>query len=183
MHPLVDLVAPAVELQLEVGLVREPPSRLEIRAHEPVRALQHPFGLRVGRRQDHPTDAELPAETGKRIGRPASAGVDRALPVPDQFLGQHPDPLERPAETPEHVRRLFREHQRARDDARPTQLDGHHVAAARLPVADRDRLSRLPQVALHQLPRAIHRTLERAPYQEPRPHLPHIVVEDVLPPV
>ena len=139
-----------------------------------------PLACGSAARQDHPADAELPAERGERVGRAAAAGVDRALPVPDQLLRQRPDPPQRATQPPEHIRRLLREHQRARNHARPAQLDGHHVAAAGLPVADRDRLARLPQIALHQLPGPIDRALERAPHQEPRPHLAHVIVEDRL---
>ena len=57
---------------------------------------------------------------------------------------------------------------------------GHHPAAALLPVPDRDQLPRLPQIALHQLARPIDRPLERPLDQEPRPDLPHVVVEDRL---
>src|SRR5437588_13017916 len=52
---------------------------------------------------------------------------------------------------------------------------------AGLPVADRDRLTRLPQVALHQLARPVHRTLKPPADQKPRPHRPHVLVEDRLP--
>ena len=40
MHPPVGLLGPRVEPVLEVEMVREHPARLEVRAHEPVRALQ-----------------------------------------------------------------------------------------------------------------------------------------------
>ena len=33
--------------------------------------LEHAFGLRVGCSEDQPADAELPAEAGEGIGRPA----------------------------------------------------------------------------------------------------------------
>src|SRR5207248_7990898 len=54
------------------------------------------------------------------------------------------------------------------------------VAAACLAVPDRDRRPRLPQITLRQLPRPIQRALERPPYQKPRPHLAHVLVEDRL---
>jgi len=38
MHPLVDPVAPAVELALEVEVIREPSTRLEVGAQKPVRS-------------------------------------------------------------------------------------------------------------------------------------------------
>src|SRR5207248_8774249 len=51
---------------------------------------------------------------------------------------------------------------------------------AGLPVTDRDQPTRLPQIALHQLPRPIDRALERARYEEPRTDLPDVVIEDRL---
>jgi len=114
MHPLVDAVAPAVELQLEVGRVREPPARLEVGAHEPVRALQQPLGLRVPGVEDHPANAELAAKGGERLRGTAERG-DRALAVPDELLGQRADPAEAAAQAPEDVRRLLGEDQRAGD--------------------------------------------------------------------
>jgi len=145
-----------------------------------MRPLQHPVRLRVSSGQDHPADAELTAEAGEGIRWAATAGVDRGLTVPDQLLRQHPDPLKRAAEPAEHVRRLLREDERPGEDTRPAQLDGHDVAAAGMPVPDRDRFARLPQITLRQLPRPIHGALERAPNQEPGPPLAHVVVEDRL---
>ena len=57
---------------------------------------------------------------------------------------------------------------------------GHHPATAPLPVPDRDLLGRLPQIALHQLPRPIDRPLKRPRRQEPRPDLADIVIKDRL---
>src|SRR5206468_7010023 len=48
MHPLIDPVAPAVELVLKIERVREPAPRHEVGAHEPVRALENPLRLRIG---------------------------------------------------------------------------------------------------------------------------------------
>ena len=47
-------------------------------------------------------------------------------------------------------------------------------------MTDRQRLSGLPQIALHQLPRPIHSALERAPDEKPRPDLANVIVEDRL---
>ncbi len=47
MHPPVDAITPTVELRLEVEVVREPSARLEVGAHEPVRALEDPLRLRL----------------------------------------------------------------------------------------------------------------------------------------
>ena len=63
---------------------------------------------------------------------------------------------------------------------RPTQLGGHHPATPGLAVTDRDQLARLPQIALHQLPRPIDGPLKRAPGHKPRPDLAHVVIEDRL---
>jgi hypothetical protein len=111
----VDAVTPAVELGLEVDRIGEPPAGLEVGAHKPVRTLQHALGLRVPGLQDDPADAELPAEAGQLDGRPAAAGMDRALTVEDQLLRQHPDPAQAAPDTPQDVRRLPGEDQRARD--------------------------------------------------------------------
>jgi hypothetical protein len=46
VHPPVDPVTPPVELQLEIGRVREPTSGLKVRAQEPVRALEHTLRIR-----------------------------------------------------------------------------------------------------------------------------------------
>jgi hypothetical protein len=46
MHPLINPVAPAIELVLEVEMVREPTPWHEVGAHEPVRALQDPLRVR-----------------------------------------------------------------------------------------------------------------------------------------
>jgi trehalase-like protein len=166
MHPLVDALAPAVELQLKVQLVGEPPPRLEVGAHEPMRALEQSLGLRVTRVEDHPADAELPAERGERIGRAPAAG-DRGLPVPHELLGQRANPTQATAQAPQDVRRLLGEDQRAGDHARPAQLRGDDPTAPGLAMPDRHRRSRLPQIALHQLPRPIDRALKGALDQEP----------------
>jgi len=84
-----------------------------------VRALEHSFGLRVAWVEDDPADAELPADGGELVGRPAAAGVDRALAVPDELLGQRADPLQRAPQTPQDVGRLLGEDKRAGDHARP----------------------------------------------------------------
>src|SRR3954465_8576901 len=91
MHPPVHPVTPAVELQLKVQRIREPPARLEVGAHEPMRALQHALGLRITGVEDTPADLELPTEAGDRGGRAAAAGVDRTLAVPHQLLRQRAD--------------------------------------------------------------------------------------------
>src|SRR5512133_4168912 len=88
MHPRVDLLAPRVQLQLVVELVGEAAAGLEVGAHEAMRALQRTLGLRVARLEDQPANAQLPAEAGERVCRLAAAGVDRALAVPDERLGQ-----------------------------------------------------------------------------------------------
>jgi hypothetical protein len=91
MHPPIHTLAPAVELQLEVGRVREPAAGLEVRTQEPVRALNDSFGLRIGRLEDDPADLELTAERGERLAR-ATATSDCGLPIPHQLLRQHPQP-------------------------------------------------------------------------------------------
>jgi hypothetical protein len=52
----VGLLGPTVELVLEIELVGEPPTGLEVRAHEPMRPLEQALGLRVtGFKDDPPT--------------------------------------------------------------------------------------------------------------------------------
>ena len=179
MHPLVDPVTPAVELVLEVEVIREPAARHEVRAHEPVRALQDPLRLRIGRLQDHPANPELPAESHE-VRRRAAVTGDRALPIPHQLLRQHPDPAEAAAEAPQDVRHLLREHQDARHQPGQAQLRRHHIPAALLPVTDRDQVPGLPQIALHQLTRPIDRPLKGATHLKPRTDLANVVIKDRL---
>ena len=75
MHPAIDAIAPAVELQLEVDRVREAPTGQKVGAHEPVRALEHALGLGVAGVEDDPADPELPAERRECIGRAASGAI------------------------------------------------------------------------------------------------------------
>jgi hypothetical protein len=109
-------VAPAIELQLEIQWVGEAPARLEVGAHEPVRALKQPLRVGVARVEDHPADPELPAEGGE-LTRRAPATGDRALAVPHELLRQRPNPRQAAPDAPQDVRRLLGEHQRARQDA------------------------------------------------------------------
>lgn len=60
--------------------------------------------------------------------------------------------------------------------ARPAHLRGDPL----LPMPDRDQLAGLPQIALHQLPRAIDRPLKRPRPKEPRADLTDKVIEDRL---
>jgi len=106
MHPPVGLLAPRVQAVLIVEGVREHPTRLEVRTHEPVRTLQHTLRLRIPRLQDHPPDRQLPAERGKRLRRPAKR-PDRGLPIPHQLLRQRPQPPKIPREAEQDVRRLL----------------------------------------------------------------------------
>jgi hypothetical protein len=115
MHARIDPVAPPVELELVVELVGEAPPGLEVRAHEAMRALQRALGLRVARLEDQPADPELATEAREGVGRLPAAGVDRALAVPDQRLGQRPEPAQAAAHAEQQVRRLLGEHQRARE--------------------------------------------------------------------
>ncbi|MCA1703187.1 MAG: hypothetical protein LC808_07905, partial [Actinobacteria bacterium] len=68
--------------------------RLEALAHEAVGALERPLGLGVASRKDPPADRELTAEGGKALARATAPGVDRALAVPDERLGQRAEPFE-----------------------------------------------------------------------------------------
>src|SRR5947208_16718460 len=107
-----------------------------------MRALKNPLRLRISRLENDPANPELPAEPGERFRRSPAAGVDRALAITHQLLRKHPEPLKAASDTPQDVRRLLGEDQRARDQPRPAHLRGHHVAATQLAVPDRKRLAR-----------------------------------------
>ena len=145
-----------------------------------MRALKGTLGLRIASLEDHPTDRQLPAERGERLGHPATR-TDRGLAVPHQLLRQRSELLQIPGQTPQDVRRLLAEDQRAGDRARPTHLTSHHPTTSPLAVPDRNALGGLPQIALDQLPRPIDRPLERPRPQEPRADLPHKIIKDRLP--
>ena len=114
-----------VELQLEVEMVREPPARLEVRAHEPVRALQRALRLRI------PGIAGSPSRPPAARRTPANSTVGRPPPAiaPSRshtsFSGNAPIRHRQRADAPQDVRRLLAEHQRAGDHPRPAQLRRH----------------------------------------------------------
>ncbi len=74
MHPVVHLVGPRVEAVLIVEVVREHAARLEVRTHEPVRALQQALRLRIACLEDHPAELELAAERRELHGRAPARG-------------------------------------------------------------------------------------------------------------
>jgi hypothetical protein len=95
VHAPVDVLAPAVELQLEVSRVRELAAWFEVRAHEPMRALEHSLGLRVARVEDDPAELELAAERrerpwSRRFCRAgwAIGGQRRSCPMGEQLAGR-----------------------------------------------------------------------------------------------
>jgi hypothetical protein len=88
---------------------------------------------------------------GERIGR-MPAAADRSLPIAHQPLRQRADPLKAAAQPPQDVRRFLGEDQRPGDHPATSMARGHHPPTTQLPMADRDRLPGLPQIALHQLP-------------------------------
>jgi hypothetical protein len=164
---------------LIVEVVGEHPARLEVRAHEAVRSLELTLRLRISGLEDHPAELELTAEQSERLGRTA-AGGDRRLAVPDQLVWQRSEPPQVARQPEQDVRCLLGEDQAGGDRARPTDLAGHHPAAPELAVTDRDRLTRLPQVALHELARPVDRALEGPWAQVPRADLADEVVKDRL---
>src|SRR5688572_20466028 len=91
------------------------------------------------------------AEAGKSVGRLAAAGVDRALAVPDQRLGQRTETGQAARHAKRDVLPLLGEDQRAGERARVAELGGHDPAAAALAVADRNLRPRLKEVELQQL--------------------------------
>jgi hypothetical protein len=60
-------LSPAVELVLEVEVVREGPSLLEVIAHEPVRALQLPLRLSITSIQNDPANPQLATKRKERL--------------------------------------------------------------------------------------------------------------------
>ena len=75
----VRLLGPAVELVLEVQVVREGPARLEVLLQIVVLALELPLRLRITGVEDDPADLQLPAERQERL---ASASRDRRSRTP-----------------------------------------------------------------------------------------------------
>ncbi len=106
VHPAVGFVGPRVEPILEVEMVREHATGLEVRTHEPMRALECPLRLQIPRLEDHPPQLQPPAESGERLRR-AATRANRGLPVPHQLLRQRTNPAQIPGQTPEDVRRLL----------------------------------------------------------------------------
>src|SRR5581483_8448307 len=116
----------------------------------------------------------------ERLGR-MTAGVQRALAVPDQRLRQRAQPGEAAADPVQKVGRLLREHQRPRTGARVRQTPNDDIAASRLAGADRDLPARLPEIELVERAWPIRGALKGArPRQKQRPHLAQVVVEDRL---
>jgi hypothetical protein len=107
--------------------------------------------------------------------------VDAGLAVPDQNLRQTAQALQAAGDPGQQIMRLTREDQDAGTGAREAQAGDDHPAAAHLPVADRDRLARLPEIELTDLARPIDRPLKRSGrWREQRPDLAQIVVNDRL---
>jgi hypothetical protein len=181
---LARLVEPAVELGLEVELACERAAGLEARLRVALQPLDDPLRLRVARLEETPADPELAAEGGEWIGRPAAAGMQRALAVPDQRLRQTAQLDQTRANPVQQIGRLLREHQRAGTGARVRQTANNDVAAPRLPGTDRNLPRRLPQIELAERARPVRGALERArPRQKQRPHLAQVVIQDRLAPV
>ena len=135
-------------------------ARLRAALDEVLHPLDTALGLRIGRLAEVPVDAQLPAEGGELVGRPAIAGVQAGLTVPDQRLGQR---AERPQATPDagqQIRRLPGEDQRAGTGARVGQARDNDPRPASLAVTDRHLRARLPQIELADLPRPIDRPLK-----------------------
>src|SRR5215216_225860 len=151
MHASVDLVAPQVELELEVEGVGEQAPGLEVAVDEAVTALERPLGLAVAGVEDHPARRELAAEGGEGVGRAPTARVDRPLAIPDQLLRQGAEPPKAAAHAPGDVGPLLREDERPGEGAREGQLAGDDPAPPGLAGADRDLPPRLAEVELEEL--------------------------------
>src|SRR5665811_272180 len=85
-------------------------------------ALQGALGLRVAGLEDDPAEAELAAVGGEGLCRAPAAGVDRALAVPDELLGQGAEAGEAAVHAPGDVAELLGEDQRASEGARVGKL-------------------------------------------------------------
>src|SRR5665811_2129725 len=104
-------------------------------------ALQGALGLGVAGLEDDPAEAELAAVGGEGLCRAPAAGVDRALAVPDELLGQGAQAGETAAHAPGDVAELLGEDQRPGEGARVGKLGCDHPAPPGLPPADRDPVS------------------------------------------
>jgi hypothetical protein len=104
VHAPVGAIAPAVELQLKVGRVREPSAGLEVRAPEPVRSLKHTLGLRIAGIESARPDLAVvgtqvrlllrsPMERSRdcRFDRPKKVKAFKRITVGKRFeQGKHP---------------------------------------------------------------------------------------------
>jgi hypothetical protein len=175
------LVEPAIELVLEVELVQEAAPGLEARLDEALQALDRALRLRIARLQEVPAERELAQEGGEGLARPACAGVQRSLAVPDERLGQRAELLEAAPDPVQEVGRFLGEDERAGSNPGVGKAADDHVAAPGLAVANRDLVARLPQVELAEHARAVARALEGARSgQEERAQLAQVVVQDRL---
>jgi hypothetical protein len=73
---------------LEVELGTEAPARLEVRLGVSLQALDDTLRLGVVGLEEVPADAQLAAEGGEGIGRAPVPRMERALPVPNERVGQ-----------------------------------------------------------------------------------------------
>src|ERR1700689_4646566 len=102
MRPAVHLLSPTVQLVLEVQVVREEPTRLEVRAQEPMLTLRLPLRLSITSIKDDPANLHLTAERQNRPARLSAAG-DRSLAIPDQLRRAYPKPRDRARQPGEDV--------------------------------------------------------------------------------
>jgi hypothetical protein len=168
---------------LEVVVVDEAAARLEVGLQVALQALDDTLGLWIGRLAEAPADPKLAAERGARVGRAASAGVQRALANNHQRLWQAAPSRDAAPQPGEKVGRLLGEDQRPRACAREPKRGDDHPAAARLAMADRYLPFGLPEIELQQLAAPINRPLERPPrWRIERPQLGHVVIDQRLAP-
>ena len=83
-----------------------------------------------------------------------------ALAIADELSGQGTQPLRAAAHRPGDVRGLLREDERAGEGARVGQLRGGDETAARLGLADGDVGTRLSEIEVAALARAVRRSCE-----------------------
>src|SRR4051794_27984388 len=128
----VDLHEPSVELVLEVALVGEHATRLEVGLHEALQPLDRALGLRVTRPAEMPADPQLPAERSELLARAPVVAVDAGLAVPDQRVGQAAELPQAATDTGQQVELLLGEHQRAGAGTRVAKARHDHPRRAPL---------------------------------------------------
>jgi hypothetical protein len=88
------------------------------RARREAAVLDQPLRRGVARLEDQVPDRELAEQAGISLGRAPAAGVERALAVRDEQLGQAAEPPDPAADRPQQIGCLLREDEPGRDRPR-----------------------------------------------------------------